>query len=539
VTAGGPAFGLKFRVRDPGDPAQGGWVVAGLGMRIRDGRLTLLEEDEWDERFRTAEPRVEDLDGHFCGLRWDADGMSAFSDAVGLRTVYLTRQGGGVLFSTRLDWLVQSTSVHIHDFEALGGQWLGRAELAPRTAFVGVERLGQGGRANISAEGFTIRNQPFELGAGPATDPRDVVMAVAGPHLPNHMPTIACSGGLDSRLLVAAASHGQTEFGLHTYGPDDHPDVIVARRLGAELGVEVTELDASPASISFEDVQALATAVNAYAPASTVSDWVHYSQIRSGRLVALDGSFGEIGRCFFYRDLRSGVGADALRSRDVSRLADLQRHQRPNVFSPAVRSVMDRGHRLALESAVSGLPDNLDPDTMADLLMMRLEAPRHAGFSSSHIDSLAAGFFPFTQPSLVRSLLSGPSRERRNGALYRRLVKEWSPALARLPLVRNGQLVTICPFDLSGIPAGIWSRAQRWTGRAWRDERPAQFLDMHELRIRDLVRSRHCKDFEAYDNGAIRRLVDGYFDGRRDLASAVDRWLSFELWRLGCQGVSV
>jgi hypothetical protein len=45
--------------------------------------------------------------------------------------------------------------------------------------------------------------------------------------------------------------------------------------------------------------------------------------------------------------------------------------------------------------------------------------------------------------------------------------------------------------------------------------------------------------FEAYDRARLLRLVDGYYDGLHTDAAALDRWLSFELWRLGVTGISL
>jgi hypothetical protein len=49
---------------------------------------------------------------------------------------------------------------------------------------------------------------------------------------------LGLTGGKDSRMLAAALRAADVPFRTHTFGLDGHPDVVVARRVADELGVE-------------------------------------------------------------------------------------------------------------------------------------------------------------------------------------------------------------------------------------------------------------------------------------------------------------
>ena len=56
--------------------------------------------------------------------------------------------------------------------------------------------------------------------------------------------------------------------------------------------------------------------------------------------------------------------------------------------------------------------------------------------------------------------------------------------------------------------------------------------------INDLIRSDDVKTFSAYDQQALKILVEEYFGGKRNLAGELDWWLSFELWRQSMKEVT-
>lgn len=539
ISAGGQYPTMLSRRHELSDVKSRAWIVAGLGMRVGDGALTHVSEADWDNRLTDPKPRVHDLDGHYVALRWTADGIDLLNDQLGLRTAFYARADGGTIFSTRLDWLTRSLPSHRYDFEALGAQWLGRGEYGARSSLVGVQRLEQGSFLRLRGDDVDVRSEPFSLTVLPSIDPPEALKAVTNPRVAGfEVASLACSGGLDSRVQLAGLLQSDSRVRLHSYGPAEHPDAIAAAALSRDLDLPLDRFKDERDS-GLPEMQDIASRTHAYAPASNAVDWRHYNSLRSTGHLTLDASLGEAGRCFFYRSLRAGAAGNALAGRNLDLVSRRQRQTRPGVFKDDVMSAMQQGHKQALGDVVARLPAGVDTDLLADLLMLRFEGPRYAGYAASYVDALAVGYFPFAQPTMLRSLLTIPAGRRRGGRYYRELIQGLAPRLTRRSLVRNGPFVARYPFHLSGKAAAGWAFVMRLGGQAWRDRRAEALLRRLESPIRDLVRSRATRDFGVYDDQRLHALVDGFFDGRHSDASGLDRWLSFELWRLALEGVTV
>jgi len=130
---------------------------------------------------------------------------------------------------------------------------------------------------------------------------------------------------------------------------------------------------------------------------------------------------------------------------------------------------------------------------------------------------------PFAQSSCLQGLFEIPLRWRRNGRLFKRVIRKNCPDLTRYPLVKNRATY---PFYLSGTLAWIWTKI-----KSQFDPSVIQFLFVLKEFIQDIVHSPDVKSYAPYDYPAIVHLVSQFYAGRKELAPEVDWWLTFELWR--------
>ena len=135
---------------------------------------------------------------------------------------------------------------------------------------------------------------------------------------------------------------------------------------------------------------------------------------------------------------------------------------------------------------------------------------------------------PFAQPSLLRALFQMPLSLRRNGRLFRRLIRSQRASLARYPLVKGG---VAYPFQLPTAPAYLWTKLKTRLGQGYTDTVRLRFLETLKPFALDAVHSQAVRTYPAYDHARLARLVEEFYQGRSDLASEVDWWLAFEMWR--------
>ncbi|QXD15698.1 hypothetical protein GQ464_001775 [Rhodocaloribacter litoris] len=526
VAVGGPAATTRH-----GRHGNGGWAVCGLGLRVGTDATTLLDAADWRRLLAFPAPPLDTLDGHFVAARWTEGHAELFADPLGVRTLYLTTLPDGVAFGTRPIDLARLAGGTV-DLETFGAHWLTFNLLAPLSPIRGLTRLGPGGHARCTPDRFTLSAKPWTPLETPG-DPdafRRTLQALLRPHLPAGRTTsLGLSGGLDSRLLLALLPPGTWQ--AHTFGPPDHPDVRVARRLAAAAGLPHRHLcepvpDAETCLTLLREHAALTHVIS---PASTALGGRYYARLARDEAFLIDGGFGEVARRqFFNRLLRRG--RPALRHRTPGEtILRFLRVERADVFTPEAIAQMEAGALRQLAATWHTLPpaETLGPEAFLDLLGVRTRLPNFFGFEQNRLDALLPGYMPFAQPSLLRAVFQIPLRLRKNGRLFRRLIRDAAPALTRYPLVKGDQPY---PFSLPTVPAILWTRARARLRPGPGDPVRRAFLDvMRPFALEAaLEASRH---FPAYDARKLQVLVESYYAGKEHLAGAVDWWLAFEVWR--------
>ena len=527
----------RYGVREPGIYAQaGGLALTCAGGALPDGGSflvtglaasegTVLAPDDWTKRLNPPKPDLRDLDGHFVAFRWRSGRAELFTDPLGVRTVYLKEWRGGALFCTRLDWLANIVGGLDIDFAAFGAHWLLANQLTTESQARHVARLGPGGRAVMERGQLRTTEQPWESEIRPA-DPEGHAFADALSRASRWKGPVAwslgLSGGLDSRLLLAL----HTPASAHVWGPPDHPDVEISRRIARSESLR-HHVFATPIPKADECLSLLRKRVahtQVIAPASSVASLDCYSRLHAMGSGVIDGGFGEVARRQFMNRL---LTRRAFRAppRQIMRHVSIGR---ANVFAPDIAEIMRTGALAQIAAQWDTLPAAQDPENAVDLLAVRTRLPNFFGLEQNYLDGQAACYMPFAQPSVLKALFQAPLAQRRNGKLFRQIVKRRRPSLAKHPLVKG---TVAYPYGLGTYGAYAASALKKRFGRAYSDPRPHRFLQTLKPYILDLTGSADVRNYAPYAPEAIRTLAEAYYRGDLRQAAALDWWLAFEIWR--------
>jgi hypothetical protein len=178
-------------------------------------------------------------------------------------------------------------------------------------------------------------------------------------------------------------------------------------------------------------------------------------------------------------------------------------------------------------------PDEMSLENFLDLLVIRYRFPNYAGYGQQFMDGKLVNYMPFAQPSFVRAALATPVHLKKNGRLFRKLIRRFRPSLARFPLVKGYQTY---PFALPPLPAWAWTKAVSPLHARFVDPGPQQILLTLSEFVKDAVRSSAVRNFGPYDHPAILTMVNEFYEGKIEHALRLDWWLHFELWRRSLQG---
>lgn len=517
-----------------------GWAVVGTGILLSGSRATMMTHADWANVLSRPDLDPRTLDGHFVAMRWRGETIEIFTDQLGLRTLYWGECAGGIFVSTRLDWVTAATGHGDLDFQALGSRWLLFNQMSYASGVKQIGRLGPGGRAQFrsgSLMGSAVT--PWIPQSEPASpgEALDLAGAFVGCALDHQLtPALALSGGLDSRLLLAfLVGSGSADFTTYSIGDPADPDVRVAGEMTSHLNLRHSDYcDPLPdPHTCLEHLRSYVAQVHLVEPASTWSKLRYYPVLRERGHLVIDGGYGEFGRRqFFNRVVR--LGRAAVRARDGKGLIHLVGHARADIFVPEVARSLEQGALAALQEALDSMPARrLDPGDFMDLLAVRFRIPNSGGPEQARQDSEVLNFMPLAQPSYLRAVLAVPAHFRANGRAYYDRIRMMDSRLMRFPRVKGGDTI---PFGLSTNLSWLIARAKALAGKGYVDPRPDELLMRLREYVLDLVHSAAVSGNGIYDNRKVVAAVDRYYRGDGRGRSAVDWWLTFELWKQALGG---
>ncbi|MCY4204347.1 MAG: hypothetical protein OXE92_01325 [Bacteroidetes bacterium] len=503
-------------------PAGGKFVVLGIG--IHDQRI--LREEDWRTYLNPPRIDVDELDGHFTLIRWQSDQVELLTDSTGVRTLYCIERTEGVYFSNRLDWLVAYTGPLEIDYSNFGAQWILPNSICTDSMVKGVSRIGPGGSAVIKRGHLTIRSRPWnpsisQLDQNGSSYERTLQKSLdlKGPQAWS----LGLSGGLDSRALSALLGSCKT----HVWGPFDHPDVQISRKLSRIQGLEQNYFQDELPDITqcIDLIRERVGLTQVITPASAAMERNAYSRLYAMGYGVLDGGFGEIAR----RQLMNRAVLERILCRDSSnRSLPIPNTGKSDIFAPEIHKIMAHGAAEQFNTAWHELPKSMTMADKADLLSVHSRLPNFFGLEQNYLDQVCVSYMPYAQPSVLRALFQVPLRLRWNGRLLRRLILQHAPSLSKLPLVKG---TVQYPFRLGTISSFAYTHLMKRIGKNYHDPRPQAFIHHMEEFVLDTLRSDSVRNYTPYDQTKLRLMADSLASGDTRYVGQLDWWLAFDTWR--------
>ena len=510
-----------------------GWALVGMGLQQSGYAVDVLNTTAWN---RVLPPPINApirYDGHYAAIHWDARGLRAYTDPVGVRTLYIAPSGDGYLVSTRLDWLTRLAGLTEIDYSVFGAQWLTFNQLSSESPIKGIQRLGAGGHLHIPVSGTLSQTTHPWLPSGrksTLSDFQNTLTPFLNPRLPEPLTlSLGLSGGLDSRLLLALMQ----DPAVHTFGPKTLPDVQTASFIAERLNLthRILHEPLPDAATCVDRLHHFATHNYAIAPASSVLDFYYYNRLDTDNLAIIDGGFGEIARRQFLNRLRL-QGSHDLNAGNFSHALPYILVTRPRLFTDDVHATMKTGAAKQFETLWNALPPESDIGlaNKLDLFSLRSRLPNFFGYEQNRLDTLLLNYMPFAQPSVLDAVFGLPMSLRRGGAAFRRLIRQHNRTLARCPLVKGAYHV---PLSMPPLLATLWIKASARFSNPVVPNSRARFLEQVKSYALDRVASREVREHGAYDYARLRANLEAYYTGASEHALFVDWWLSFDAWRGG------
>ncbi|MFP4527854.1 MAG: asparagine synthase-related protein [Candidatus Kapaibacterium sp.] len=503
-------------------------IIAGAGLVDSPDGKRLADDDHW-ARILFASSVPELPAGHYVCCIASPRELIFYNDPIGIRDIFFVESGGSIAFSTHPRHLKSIVPASGLDLAEFAGAWLLFDNLSAGSIYKGWRRMSPHGRCRISAQGIDLSINSWQPSDKPSTaddfyDLLEKYMQSPGESAPGA--TLGMSGGIDSRMLLAAARHG---YEYHTIGDPDNPDVRIAAKLCKNIGLHCLEFN-YPDAGWIDRADEIAEYIEDNRLTTTASEFMNkicYKNINDK--VIIDGGMGEIARRGFFNSLKYRA-KNAIINKDAEKLFPHQAYPRADIFNPEFDNKINK---MALESVrelLESMPDASQTgiDAWLDLLALRVKYPNHMGPEQSRMDCEAMGFSPFAMHDLVDTALNIPLHKRLGGRIFRRYIRRRRPELTRLPLVRNE---AVYPYRLPQFAGNVVSDIRRKTGFYYRKHEIGRFLRAMKPLIDELINDPAFRQCAIYDLDKIINMYNSFFAGDDSRAGELDWWLTFELFR--------
>lgn len=536
--AGGIPGTCKYKLDKPDH--QKNWLQVGIGISQNSLRK-ILSIDDWDQIVANEEEEKFELDGHYVLLSWNQNRIVFVTDKTGLRDFYYCSDSqGNIFFSTRIDWLAKLTPAEIN-FEEFSSRWQLFNQISTNSVLKNITRVSGGRTLRID------RNTKKIITAENKFLPSAQHSANQSNRFDEHLrelislsnsekgKSLSFSGGLDSRLLFSYLLGEKKQYwDAHTFGEGGHPDAIIAKRICDHFGIlhrqiEVPWPTADQFIIELREYVGQTVVNNC---ASSFFQLRNYNRLELEGPTVLDGGFGEIWRREFFNRFLI-LGSKSILKRDTMKLIPHLGLHRADIFSDEVNLMMLEGNKKQLEIIFSELPytDAIGIENWIDLFATKTRITNYYSHEQSRLDSMLTSYMPFLQPSLIDKLFTVPLDQRKNGKLFRTLIKSNEKTLAKYPLVKGSMMV---PFWMNTLQTRGWSliRKKIFEKSVISESRRKLFFDLTPL-ILDIINSKSVRECNFYDSKKIAKLAAelnkrNYSD---HILNELDWWLSFELFR--------
>lgn len=536
VIAGGNPGTLFYSGKDSANK----FIAAGIGIQYNGEQTKFLTENDWGQI--TSERETQKLNGHFVLLRWNNNEIKIFTDILGLRDIYITRLSNDVvLFSTRVDWIAKITRAKLN-FKEFGSRWLLFNQISSKSVFENIERITAGTKVNIkrsSGEVTTSRfnwQQSFTKTNYSTLDfSKTLNDFISFPLINQQKLSLSLSGGMDSRVILSYLLNSKyKDWYTHTFGDENHPDSLVAKKITSNLGVIHEEIN-----MSFPEDDSIIKKITDYASGTLVNNAAsgflqlrNYNKLVGRNEIIIDGGFGEIWRRDFFNRLLV-TGRNALMNNNAKEIVPYLAIHRANIFNEDVRLKMLNGCEEQINNIFSELPDmnEIGIENWIDLFAIKTRLVNYYSHEQTRLDSLVMCYMPFAQPFLLDNILNISIEQRRNGNLFKKLIRNNYTPLLKYPLAK-GQLTH--PFWLNTIQSRIWNIAHKKLRlKTHRDNSSEKLINSLKIFINDSINSTSIKEAGIYDCNKLRSLSQSLSAGNTAAINIheLDWWLAFELFR--------
>lgn len=508
--------------------------VAGIGIDTSNGKTKIRDKAGWEKILRHGIEEALSSDGHFIILVVEKNDIKIYTDRLGLRDIYICEFSDRIIFSTKIKWITYFGKLELN-YQEFSSRWLMFNQISQESVFKNYNRLVAGKSVRIilknifeviySRNDFNFNNDSFTN--------REFSSSLASLLNINLTPTenlsLSLSGGMDSRVIFSLLLKNRKDFfETHSFGNPKHPDSLIAKQLTDRLNITHHQYHSINYDTSdlISEIENYTTETIVNNAASAVLQLKNYDFLADRNVVIVDGGFGEIWRReFFYKLIIQG--RKALLEGDIDKIIPYLSLPRADIFSDEILTEMKKGIRIQLENIFSSSPklNKNNVENWIDHFALKTRLTNYYSHEQTRLDEKVTAVMPFVQQSLIKNLFCVKIKEKKNGKLFRKIIKQNYPELREFSLVKG---TTQHPYVFNSLQSRIWSILMKKMGKGFNHVSNEDILlKLLKEYLFDSINSKNISESSVLDINKIKKLVDDYYNGKFENGYSLDWLLSF------------
>lgn len=431
-----------------------------------------------------------------------------------------------------MDWLGNFCSNKINFFE-FGSRWLLSNQLSQESILYDTIRIVSGLTIEINAGRISITNFNNKIVENKFSEEDFTSKLKKFLLAANHSgyeTSLSLSGGFDSRVILALILYFKIDgLSVHTFGDEKHPDSIIAKQICHRLNIKHYQFSNLKNDLNYDEDE-LKNFVGQTLlghPISAIKQLSLYKNIEKDNLITIDGGFGEIWRREFLNRILI-KGRIALKTRNLESIYKYLVQFKADIFSDTIINQMKLGCLEQIKNIFNTEEKYKTEEDRLDSIAINTRLVNYYGHEQARLDNIVSSFMPFAQFDLIKNLHELSLEARKNGRLFKRIIRETNPGLEEFRLVK-GQ-VTL-RYGLPTIIARIYSKLLKKIGKEYEDKNQHQFILNLQPKVFDIINSRAFRECEYYNHKKVISLAHRFYQGDISVTTQLDWWLTFEIFR--------
>jgi hypothetical protein len=504
------------------------WVVCGIG--ITESRF--ITKNEWNQIIQQDNICLDKLDGHWIILRWKNNSVEFYNDPLELRKLYWKKENDKILFATQLADMVDISKHSDFSFENYAGYSRFQHSLGSGAFLKDVKRLGTNGCLRILNDEIIHKDTQWDIKQSEDFS-IEKLKSIVNMNMPNHKkPLLSLSGGIDSRTVLALFDKlpDLVNFG-NIEDADAQAAKIIADKLKKNLDFYEFKLPqtANEKNNVFDNMKKAILLQSSFAH-SNIFDLLEEKN-KEGYWI-IDGGLGEYIRFGCWRRLLSYNVKKHWKQNNFNSLAKYMYKTQYSIFTKRLQEDMNVWALQEFISVMEKTPKNFSFEDWISSLHIRHLVRNRPLNGQGIYDNIIPSYMPLIQPSVLRSIQSIPIKKRMNCRINRKIISQFQPILASVPLAWFGSNI---PFCLSNniVFAKLYSIVCNKLKKQKQKYNDKLMLSLKDL-VMDRINSSAVKECGWYDIKNISEFAEMFYNKKIENSQFLYNWLEIDFWREKC-----